>query len=156
MIVHKWPDIPHEHRRDDAQHAERDTHQIHVPVALRVRHLPGSHHDLVRHLVPRDARNLAEVGKESRICDADGGPDERGVGDAQFEGHGAADVIDGVFGELLRKDAVVDREADDATEDTDGEGEGRDCGDEVLWVWVLASVTFLSLARSRAIVRQGI
>ena len=55
-----------------------------------------------------------------------------GRSDSEFELHGPADVVDGVGDEFVVEDVVIHRVADAAADDADGEGEGCDCGDEVL------------------------
>lgn len=55
-----------------------------------------------------------------------------GIGDAEFEFHGAADVVNGVRNEFGNEDVVIGCVANGATDDADGEGEGCDGSDEVL------------------------
>ena len=63
--------------------------------------------------------------------------------DSEFEFHGAADVVDGVGDKLVVKDVVVDGVPYATADNADGEGEGRDGGDEILDK--LAKVSFFDL-----------
>lgn len=65
--------------------------------------------------------------------DGDSGDDVRfWRGDSEFQFHGPADVVDGVGDEFVVEDVVVDGVAYATADDADGEGEGCDCGDQVL------------------------
>lgn len=65
----------------------------------------------------RRASQLDGLGDESRVCNIE-------LGD-----HDAADVVFGVGDEFRDEDVVVDRVADAAADDADGERQCRDGGD---------------------------
>lgn len=94
MIVHVLIDIAQETSRDDAHAAERDTNQIHPMIRLGESGLAGMDDDGVRGRVAGDARDGGEFGDERGAGQEDGFFDVGRVGDAEFEGHGAADVFD--------------------------------------------------------------
>ena len=132
MIIHVLIDIPQKTRRDHAHAAKRKTDQVHPPVALRVRNLAGSHDNLPRGVVACDAGDHFDVFEEGGAGEGDGGRDGFGVRDAEFELHGAADVVYGVGDEFGDEHVVVGGVADGAADDAHGEGDGCDGGDEVL------------------------
>lgn len=132
MIIHILFDIAQKARRNHAQPAKRNADQIHPSVTLRERDLPCSYHNLPRGIVTRDAGYQFYFFEEGGAGEGDGGLNGFGVGDAEFELHGAADVVDGVGNEFGCEDVVVDCVADSASDDADCEGEGRYGCDEVL------------------------
>lgn len=132
MIVHVLIDIAQEARRDDAHPAKRDADQIDILVALGKGHLPGSHDDFPRCLVARDAGDQSDFVEEGGAREGDGRHDGLWVRDAEFEFHGATNVVDCIGGEFGDEDVVVGCVADGAADDADGQGEGCDGGDQVL------------------------
>ena len=132
VIVHVLVDIAQEARRDHAHPAKRDADQIHPPVALRIRNLPRRHDDLPRRVVARDTGYQPEVFEQGGAGEGDGGFDGFGAGDAEFELHRAANVVDGVGDEFGDEHVVVGCVADGATDDADGEGDGCHGCDEIL------------------------
>ena len=140
MIVHELVDVAQETRGDDADGAKRDTGQVHVLVAFGVGHLAGVHDHRVRRLVPRDAGDQHEIVQQRGAGEGDGFGDVAGVGDAELEFHRAADVVDGVGHELADEDVVVDGVADGAADDTDGEGESGNGGNQILRQWVSRAI----------------
>lgn len=133
MIIHILIDIPQKARSHHTNSPKRNTRQIHPLVALGKRRLARRHHHAIRRLVALDAGDKLELVEQGRAGEGDGFADEGGVFDAQVQGHGAADVVFGVGDKFVDEDVVVGRVADGAADDADGEGEGRDGGDEVLW-----------------------
>ena len=132
MIVHVLVNISQKARRNDAHPAKRNADQVHPPVTLGEGDLPRSHDDLPRRVVARDAGYQLDFLEEGGASEGDGRFDGLGVGDAEFELHGAADVVDGVGGEFGDEDVVVGCVSDGAADDADGESQGRDGCDEVL------------------------
>ncbi len=133
MVIHKLIDIPQKARRHHADGPKRNARQIHPLVALRKRRLARRHHHPIRRLIALDAGDELELVEQGGAGEGDGFADEGGVFDAQVQGHGAADVVFGVGDEFVDEDVVVGCVADGAADDADGEGEGGDGGDEVLW-----------------------
>lgn len=133
MVIHKLIDIPQKARRHHADGPKRNTRQIHPLVALRKRRLARRHHHPIRRLIALDPGDELELVEQGGAGEGDGFADEGGVFDAQVQGHGAADVVFGVGDEFVDEDVVVGCVADGAADDADGEGEGGDGGDEVLW-----------------------
>lgn len=129
MIIHVLVDVAQEARGDGTHCAKRDTDQIHPPVALRKRNLPRSDDDFPRRVIARDAGYQFQFIEEGGAGESDGGFNSFGVGDAEFELHGAANVVNSVGDEFGDEDVVVGRVADRAADDADGEGEGCDGGD---------------------------
>jgi len=133
MVIHKLIDIPQKARRHHADGPKRNARQIHPLVALRKRRLARRHHHPIRRLIALDPGNELELVEQGGAGEGDGFADEGGVFDAQVQGHGAADVVFGVGDEFVDEDVVVGCVANGAADDADGEGEGGDGGDEVLW-----------------------
>lgn len=133
MVIHKLIDIPQKARRHHADGPKRNARQIHPLVALRKRRLARRHHHPIRRLIALDPGDELELVEQGGAGEGDGFADEGGVFDAQVQGHGAADVVFGVGDEFVDEDVVVGCVADGAADDADGEGEGGDGGDEVLW-----------------------
>lgn len=106
--------------------------KIYIPVALRIRNLTGSHDNLPCSVIARDTGYQLDFLEERGAGEGDGGFNGFGVGDAEFELHSAADVVDGVGDEFREEDVVVGCVADGAPNDADGEGEGCNGCDEVL------------------------
>ena len=132
MVVHVLVDVAQEAGADDRDDAEGDGHQIHIPVALRVGNLPRRDDGLVRQFRSLDARQHLEILNEGRPRQGDRLLNHTPVQDMQFQLHSPADVVDGVGDEFVVEDVVVDGVAHRAADDADGEGEGRDGGDEVV------------------------
>ncbi len=59
-----------------------------------------------------DARYEIEFVEQGGSCECDGFADVGRVLDAEFEGHGATDVVFGVGNEFVDEDVVVSRVAD--------------------------------------------
>ena len=132
MIIHVLIDIAQKARRNNTHPAKRKADQVHPPVALRIRNLAGSHDNLPRCVIARDTGYQLYFFEEGGTGEGDGGLNGFWAGDAEFELHGAADVVDGVGDEFGDEDVVIGRVADGATNDADGKGECCDGRDEVL------------------------
>ena len=132
MIIHVFIDIAQKARSNHAHHAKGDAGQIHPPVALGVCDLPRSHDNLPRRVVTRDSGDQFDFFKERGAGEGDGGFYGFGIGDPEFQLHGAANVVNGVGDKFGAKDVVVRRVADRAPDDADRQGEGGNGCDEVL------------------------
>ena len=132
MVIHVLVNITQKARRNDAHPAKGNANQVHPPVALRKGNLPRSDDDLPSRVIAGDARYQPEFFEEGGAGEDDGRFDGFGVRDAEFELHGAADVVDGVGGEFGDEDVVVGCVPDRAADHANGEGEGCDSCDEVL------------------------
>lgn len=122
MIIHKAINIPQKQRRHNTNPPKRNTHQIHPPITFRKSNLPRSNHNLPRRYIPRYAWEEFYFFEEGGAGEDDGFADDGGVGDAEFELHGAADVVDYVGGEFGDEDVVVGCVADRTADDANGEG----------------------------------
>ena len=137
VIIHKRINVPQEATRDDTDHPKRDTDQIYIPITFRIRNLARSDNRLVRHLSPqrrvRHSWDRLDLLEQTGAREGDSLGNSGAVDDAQLELHGAADVVLGIGHEFVVEDVVVDRVADRPADDADGEGQGGDGGDEVVW-----------------------
>lgn len=132
MIIHVLVDVAQKDTRQDGDAAERNTGQVNVLVTLGVCDLAGQHDHLVRGLVTGDSRDLFDPVEETCCGELDGLGNVGGVCDAQLQRHGAADVLDGVRGELVDKHIIVHGVANAPANDTDRERQRRDRGDDVV------------------------
>lgn len=87
---------------------------------------------MVSGLIASNARDCLQAVQQARSSESDGVRDVSSVGDAQLELHGAANVFDGIGDEFLDKNVVVGGVANSAADDTNGQGEGSDGGNEVI------------------------
>lgn len=132
MVVHERVDVTQETGCNDTYTSERETRQIDVFIALGVSELAGIYNHLVRCLVVSNARNHLEFFQEGSASKSNGFFNVRLIQDAQFECHGATDVVDGVGDEFADEDIVVDAIADATTDDTNSESQGCNGGNEIL------------------------
>lgn len=132
MVVHVFVNVPQKACCYDAHGSKRNTRKVHIFVALRICELTRRNHHLVRGVVASNAWDLLQAIQQTGSSESDGVGDICLVRDAEFEQHGAADVLDSIWHEFLDKDIVVGRVADGTTDDADGQRKGGDGGDEVV------------------------
>ena len=132
MVVHVLVNVPQKQCCQDTYASKCNTCKVYILVALRIRELTRRNHHLVRGVVASNARDLLQAFQQTGSSKFDGVGDICLVRDAEFEHHGAADVLDSIWHEFLDKDVVVDRVADGTTDDADGQRKGSDGGDEVI------------------------
>ena len=132
MVIHILVNIAQKARRNDTDSPKRNTRQVHPLVALSKRNLTRCNHHGVCGVITLDARDELEILEQRGSGELDGFADVGRVFDTELERHGAADVVFGVGDEFVDEDVVVGGVTDGATNDTDGEGESCDGGDEIL------------------------
>ena len=93
VIIHILVDVTQEQSSDDAHASKCNTDQIHPMIGLGESDLACPNDDGVRGCVAGDSRDEGEFGFERCAGQEDGFFDVGGVGDAKFEGHGAANVF---------------------------------------------------------------
>lgn len=135
MIIHKLIDIPQKARCYNTHCPKGDTSQVYVFVTFGIGNLPRGDNDRISGLVIPDPGDLLQFLEERCTGESDSFTDEGDVGDAEFEHHGAANIFFSVRDELIEKDVVVDAVTYAATDDTDGEGESGDGGNEIVWAY---------------------
>lgn len=129
VISHVLLNVSQEQTANDGNTTECNRDVVNVRVGCRVRLLTRL--DQVRVVGSGDTRQQSDLVEQTGASELDNGGDFWGAGDAEDVGS-AADDCDGVLGELLDEDIVVDCVADGTSQDTDTEGEGGDGGDEVV------------------------
>ena len=132
MVIHVLTDAAQETSRQNRNTTKRDTDVVHPLVTLSIRQLARSHNGIVRGLATRDSRNGLQFFQQRRAGEFDGFADVGRIGDVELRDHHAANEVFRVGDELGNEDVVVDRVADAAPDDADGERERRDCRDEIL------------------------
>src|ERR1700728_3919309 len=132
MVVHVLVNVSQKASCYDTHGPKRNTRKVHIFVALRICELTRRNHHLVRGVVASNAGDLFQAIQQTGTSKFDGIGDICLICDAEFEQHGAADVLDSIWHEFLDKDIVVGRVADSTTDDADRQRESGNGGDEVV------------------------
>lgn len=133
MVIHVLGDVPQEASSDDADASKCDAHVVYPLVSLCVRDLASENDCLVRTRNVFDAFDLFNSWQQRRTRELDDFSDKRRRGDVKLGNHGSAYVVLGQRDKLGNEDVIVDAVADAASDNTNGESESCDCGDEVVW-----------------------
>jgi hypothetical protein len=132
VVVHVLVNVPQKACRNDTHATKRNTGKVHIFVALRICDLTRRNHHLVRGIVASNAWDLLQAIQQTGTGKVDSVQNIRLVRDAEFEHHGATDILDSIWHKFLDKDVVVGRVADGTTDDADGQRKGGDGSDKVV------------------------
>lgn len=134
VIVHILVDITQKKRRQDTHSTESNTGQIYQPIALYKSLLSRFHYNIIGSSISFYTWDVVQLLNEGGSCKDDSLSNICDVRYVQFEGHGGAYMLCQTGNKMLNEYVVVDRIADTAANDPNGQSKSRDCAYEVLFI----------------------
>lgn len=132
MVIHVVLNITQEASCNDTDSTEGDAGVVDIHIASRISLLTSQDDHVVGSLVGANSGDGLQEGQEGSSGVGDGIRDVSGIGDTELKLHDATDVLDGIGDELGDEDVVIDAVSDGTTNDTNGERECSDGGNEVV------------------------
>lgn len=121
MVIHVLTDAAQETSRENRNTTKRNTDVVNPLVTLSIRKLARSHNGIVRSLASSDSRNSLQLFQQRSTGELDSFADVGRIGDVQLRAHHATNEVFRVGNELGNENVIVDRVADAAADDANGE-----------------------------------